>query len=179
MTDKTKISTFVSKACTQYDDATYTARTAYYKDKKRPELADFIAYLFNAAIRYIETGTKQHLDNAVIAGRATGRMKIAVRILKTASAHPWNGATGKFAGSMDKKRMANLRENDGWRHKFKVMADVALAADVKMAENETAWDMDKAILTLVKKAESEKGGKHSPKQIRDALEHALRQVEAA
>ena len=72
--------------------------------------------------------------------------------------------------------MAKLKDNDGWKHAFKMQVQVELDRDIKAASVAPEWDMDNAILTLVKKAESEKGGKHSEKQIRDSLERALKAV---
>lgn len=175
MTD-IKISPVVNTACKSYNEETYISQTAFYKDRKRPELRDFIAYCYNAAERYLETGTVQHLRNGCTAGRATGRYRMAVSLLKVVSAHPWNGAKGTFGGTMDKKRMAKLRDSDAWKHDFRVRAQTLLNADAKSAEAQSAWDMDKAVLTLVKKAMSEKGGKHTEKEIKASLEGALKAV---
>jgi len=172
---ESKVSTFVSKACKHFDNATYTQRTSYYKDKSRPELRDFVQYLYNAASRYIETGTIQHLNNAIAAGRGQGRQLITVRIMKTVSAHAWKGKN--FGGKMDKAVMA--KKTQGWEHTFMLQVQAELDRDVKVADAQSEWDMDNAMLTFVKKALGDKGGKHTAKQIKESLESAIIKAVAA
>lgn len=164
---KSKISAFVSKACTHFDDTQYNARIKHYTDKSRPELRDFIQFLFNAAERYIETGTVQHINNAINAGRGQARYNISVRIMKTVSAHAWNGK--KFAGKMNTKVRA--KKLSGWKHSFMVQVQAEIDRDAKQANEAPAWDLDAKILALFKAAQSEKHGSHTAKEV---LDHAAK-----
>lgn len=161
---KSKISTFVTKACTHVPDDQYQAQVKHYTDKSRPELRDFIQYLFNSAERYITSGTVQFLNNAINAGRGQSRYNITVRIMKTVAAHSW--ATNKFAGKMDKKVRA--RKLDGWKQAFMKQVQAELDRDEKQANEAPEWDLDAKILGLLKSASRETHGSHS---VDNVMEH--------
>ena len=61
---ETKISSFVKNACKPMNDAAYKERTAYYHDRKRPELSAFVQYLYAAAERYSQADQARDLRDA-------------------------------------------------------------------------------------------------------------------
>lgn len=162
---KSPISPFVTKACTHVSDDKYQTQIKHYTDKSRPELRDFIQFLFNSAERYITSGTVQFLNNAINAGRGQSRYNITVRIMKTVAAHGWSGK--RFAGKMDKKVRA--RKLDGWKQAFMKQVQAELDRDEKQASESPEWDLDAKILGLLKSASRETHGNHS---VDEVLEHA-------
>lgn len=101
-------------------------------EKGLQESLDYENFIFNALLRYAETGDATHLNNCVAAARTMGRVRLTTRLLKGYSAHEWNGKA--FDGKAERKgKLRHLRR----------MSESEIAMDVAAKLEDEANDSKK------------------------------------
>ena len=102
-------------------NAKYNALTNKFTGEKGlQEALDYETFIFNAVLRYSETGDPIHLNRCVLAARTMNRIRLTTAMLKGISAHAWGSMRDgsfvklksggvEFGGEANKGKLRKLR----------------------------------------------------------------------
>ncbi len=137
------------------DDA-FGKRASYYADEGNLEVEAFYDYAANSIARYLATGDVSHVNKCIKGALAVGRYRSFIRVAKTVVAHKFDKAGKKLVGKIDAGKKGKLitTDSDTGLEQWELTLKKNIESETKFAKVKPAkaWDEDKAIVQLLKKA---------------------------
>lgn len=147
----------------------FAAERKFFIDKNAGDIkARFATYVANCVAHTLTHSEPKHINSALAASRNIGQYRMTKRILQGLIPFDYDKDAEAFGGKMNKDKAAKLREEitddktgeTAMRWEFLLRQKLFAEDSAEKAASKADWDLQAAVIRLVKQAEKNGCTKH-------------------